>query len=67
MNNKKEVIIVDEHCQSCDKDVVLEVHHTQEAMICPNCGHPILPCSLCTDDMYKLCNICEERLFKKKK
>lgn len=58
----------DEYCPHCAQEVKLSIF---DGWVCPSCGQPILPCSLCVDKKcaecvlhqnYEKLNACYARL-----
>ena len=44
-----------EWCPHCEEEV--EIEFKFKVQICPNCGAPILPCSV-VDGCFNRCNVC---------
>lgn len=49
-----------ELCDICNEEV--EISNTFDVHICPNCGNPILPCSICVGHKCSNCPLREEEL-----
>lgn len=50
-----------EYCPHCENEQVIECKF--DVQICPNCGRPILPCSLCDDCVWwKKCPLYDKEM-----
>lgn len=45
-----------EMCPECGHEV--NIPNTFKVHVCPNCGQPIKPCSMCNMDMHSDCKLC---------
>lgn len=52
--------VICERCPICNEEVNLKP--TFEVQICPNCGNPILPCSICKEKDCRKCPLKDAQL-----